>query len=156
MSDATHDHDDGQVHVHVHSWKLYLGILLALLFFTFLTVISSEWDIDAFLAFGGEVHGVGAWNLALAILIATAKASLVVAFFMHLKDDKRFNALVFIGSVLFVGIFLAYTMNDTTTRGQAGDLYNGATIDPETGVRAPGGIDGPIPGEALEPGLSQE
>lgn len=155
MSDHTHDHpDDGNVHVHVHSAKFYAGVLGALLTLTVLTVAVSYVDIDGFLALGGPVDELRAWNLGVAVLIATMKASLVVLFFMHLRDDKRFNALVFVGSLLFIGVFFAYTMNDTATRGQTGDRYNGVHIDPDTGLRAPGGIDREIEGEAPEAGLT--
>ncbi|MEQ8456082.1 MAG: cytochrome C oxidase subunit IV family protein [Sandaracinaceae bacterium] len=154
MAEHTHEHaNDGSVHVHIHPVKFYAGILGALMFLTVVTVAASYVDIDGFLAMGAEVEGVGAWNLIVAILIATMKASLVVLFFMHLKDDSRFNALVFVGSLLFVGVFFAYTMNDTGTRGATGDRYNGVHIDPDTGERAPGGIPAPIPGEVLEPGM---
>jgi cytochrome c oxidase subunit 4 len=138
-----HDHaaaEDGGVHVHIHSWQFYAGILGTLVLLTVITVLVSEVNIDHFINFGrGEVQGVGAWNLAIAILVATVKASLVVLFFMHLREDSRFNALVFVGSILFMGIFLAYTLNDTALRGQM-DRYNGAYVDPDTGIRAPGGV----------------
>lgn len=154
MSEHSHEHaDDGGVHVHVHPTKFYLGILGSLLVLTVITVAASYVDIDGFLALGRPVEGVGAWNLTVAIAIATVKAALVATFFMHLKDDKRFNALIFVGGLMFIGIFFAYTMNDTTTRGQTGDVYNGVHVDPETGVRAPGGISGPLYGRELEPGL---
>ncbi len=146
-----HSHDDGAVHVHVHSTKFYAGVLLALLCFTVITVLVSYVDVDAFVALGQPVRGVGAWNLTIAIVIATMKASLVVLFFMHLKDDSRFNGLVFVGSLLFVGVFFAYTRNDTAVRGTM-DRYNGVRINPDTGERAPGGIPGPIHGEALDEG----
>ncbi len=147
MADHGHQqHDDGAVHVHVHSTKFYLAILGALLFLTIITVAASYVDIDGFLALGREVQGVGAWNLTVAILIATAKASLVLLFFMHLKDDARFNGLFFIGSVLFIGVFLAYTMNDTALRGTM-DRYNGVYFNPDTGERAPGGMRD-MPGSA--------
>lgn len=140
MSDhGQHGHDHGAVHVHVHSPKFYATILGILLFLTVITVAASYLDIDGILALGGEVQGVGAWNLTVAVLIATAKATFVIMFFMHLKDDSRFNALVFVGSVLFVGVFFAYTMNDTAVRGTM-DRYNGVHTDPDTGLRAPGGI----------------
>jgi len=155
---ADHGHhrapDDGAVNVHVHSWKLYASVLGALLFLTVVTVAAAYVDIDGFLALGGEVEGVGAWNLTVAVLIATSKAALVVMFFMHLKDDARFNSLILIGSVLFVGIFFAYTMNDTTIRGTM-DAYNGVRVDPDTGLAAPGGIAAPIPGEELAPGVPE-
>lgn len=156
MADPQHDDhpDDGGVHVHVHSWKLYAGVLGALLVLTAITVATARVDVDHLLSLGNPVEGVGAWNLGIAIVIATIKASLVVTFFMHLKDDKRFNGLVFLGSLMFVGVFLAYTMNDTHFRGRVGDRYNGVHVDPDTGARAPGGIEGPIPGEILERGLA--
>jgi cytochrome c oxidase subunit 4 len=137
---SAHAHAEGDVHVHVHSWKMYLGILLALLFLTIVTVAASYLDIDGLLALGGEVQGVGAWNLTVAVLIATVKATLVVLFFMHLKDDARFNGLIFVGALLFIGVFFAYTMNDTAVRGTM-DRYNGVHVDPDNGESAPGGID---------------
>lgn len=158
MADHSHEHaDDGAVHVHVHPTKFYAGILGVLLFLTVLTVVTAEFlDIDQILALGGEVEGVGAWNLGLALVIATTKATFVVLFFMHLKDDRRFNAVIFVSGLLFIGVFFVYTMNDTATRGQTGDAFNGVTIDPETGERAPGGIDRAIHGEVLEAGLTPE
>jgi cytochrome c oxidase subunit IV len=147
------DRDDGHVHVHVHSWRFYAGILGALLVLTVITVAVSYVNIDGTIALGREVEGVGAWNLTVALLVATMKASLVVLFFMHLREDKRFNALIFVGSLLFIGVFFAYTMNDTKYRGQTGDVYNGVHVDPDTGQRAPGGITGRVPGQVLEEGL---
>ena len=44
---------------------------------------------------------------------ATAKATLVALYFMHLKYDNRFNLLVFLASFLFVGFFISITMLDT-------------------------------------------
>src|SRR5690349_19913984 len=118
MADTKHEHhDDGHVHAHVHPVRFYVGILGALILLTVVTVAVSKFNIDEFLAMGQPVHGVGAWNLTVAILIATMKASLVVLFFMHLREDSRFNALVFVGSLLFVGVFFAYTLNDTAVRG---------------------------------------
>lgn len=154
MSDQGHHEqaDDGSVNVHIHSWKLYAGVLAALLFLTVITVAAAYVDIDGFLAMGGEVKGVGAWNLTVAILIATAKASFVVIFFMHLKDDSRFNALILLGAILFIGIFFAYTMNDTSVRGSM-DAYNGVIVDPDTGLAAPGGVAAPMPGQRLYPGM---
>jgi cytochrome c oxidase subunit 4 len=123
--DHGHSHDDGAVHPHIASVKLYVGIFLALIFFTVITVALSL------------IH-LGPANLAIAILIATVKAALVVTFFMHLKDDNRFNALVFIGSLLFGGVFLAYTLNDTDRRSEV-DSVQGAYIYEATGELAPGG-----------------
>jgi cytochrome c oxidase subunit 4 len=127
MSQDHHDHhhaDDGGVHVHVHPTSLYIKIFAALLFFTGLTVAV------------GEVH-LGAWNFFIAVVIATIKAALVALFFMHLKDDDRFNGLIFVGSLIFMGVFFVYTMNDTNYRGQWTEY--GSKVLTDTGAVAPGG-----------------
>src|SRR5678809_699973 len=101
MSSTTHAHkDDGQVHVHISSAPFYGIIFFALICLTVLTVGQSYIDL-------------GKLNLIVVILIATTKASLVVSFFMHLRYDNKFNALVFISCLFFIGVFFAYTMNDT-------------------------------------------
>ncbi|MFO0680620.1 MAG: cytochrome C oxidase subunit IV family protein [Sandaracinus sp.] len=145
-------HDDGAVHVHVHSLRFYGAILGTLILLTVITVATSLVDIDGMIQ-PGTPQGAGGFNLALAMLIATVKAGFVVTFFMHLKDDNRFNALIFIGSLLFVGIFLAYTMNDTGHRGQ-GDPYYGVHVLPTTGERAPGGVQCVFEGELAEAGAA--
>ncbi|MCI0588055.1 MAG: cytochrome C oxidase subunit IV family protein [Planctomycetes bacterium] len=61
---------------HVASIRLYVSILLVLLVGTALTVAASE------------IHLGRAGNITLALLIASAKASCVAAFFMHLKWDR--------------------------------------------------------------------
>ncbi len=113
--------DDGKVHAHISPVWFYLVILGVLFFLTAVT-------------YGlGQVQ-LGELNLFLAVAIATVKASLVVAYFMHLRWDSPFNALVFLGSVLFLAVFLLYTVNDTGHRGRineeiAGDArarYNAA------------------------------
>jgi cytochrome c oxidase subunit 4 len=144
-------HHEGAVHVHVHSVRLYVAVFLTLIALTVITVATSYIDIDGFVR-PGTAPGAGGMNLALAMVIATFKAFCVVTWFMHLKDDNRFNALVFIGSVLFAGVFFAYTFNDTNYRGQS-DPYNGVHVRPDTGERAPGGIDHVFPGEEPELGI---
>jgi cytochrome c oxidase subunit 4 len=151
FADAEDPHHEGAVHVHVHSWKLYAGVLAVLVFLTVVTVATSYVDIDGMMV-PGTPHGAGGFNLALALIIATVKATFVVTFFMHLKDDNRFNALVFVGGVLFACVFFAYTVNDTAYRGQS-DPYNGVHVRPDTGERAPGGVESVFPGEEPEPGI---
>ncbi len=149
--DHSDHHDDGAVHVHIHSIKFYGAILGTLILLTVLTIGTSLVDIDGFVQ-PGTPQGAGGFNLALAMVIATIKAGFVVTFFMHLRDDSRFNALVFVGSVLFAGVFLAYTLNDTGRRGQ-GDPYYGVHLLPTTGERAPGGVRCRFEGEEAEPGV---
>ena len=57
---------------------LLFGVFIALVFLTILTLVTSNIELAQF-AFG------------IAMLIATAKAFLVCAFFMHMWWDKGFN-----------------------------------------------------------------
>jgi cytochrome c oxidase subunit 4 len=118
-------HSDGRVHAHVSSLKSYIAIFLALVAFTLLTVGVSD------------IH-LGKFNLVVAVVIASMKASLVVLFFMHLRYDNKFNAMILIVSLMFIGVFFAYTLNDVDHRGQV-DLEQGVKISPATGEPAPGG-----------------
>jgi cytochrome c oxidase subunit 4 len=128
MSHDAHGGDDFHVHAHVSSVKFYVGILAILIMFTLLTVAVAS------------IH-LGPLNLAVAIAIASAKATLVVMFFMHLKYDNKFNATIVICSLMFIGVFFAYTMNDTDTRAELDDAQ-GSQILPSTGQQAPGGMAG--------------
>ena len=125
MSTYQHDqeHDDGLVHVHVHPASIYYKVFGALVLFTLITVGLSR------------IH-LGEWNFFIAVVIATVKAGLVAAFFMHLKDDSRFNVMLFVGSLLFIGVFFVYTMNDTQHRGQWDNSYGTRVSD--QGEPAPG------------------
>lgn len=59
---------------------------------------------------------LGAANVIIAMAIATTKASLVVLFFMGLKYDKRFLLVAFLSSLIFLGLFLGFTLLDINTR----------------------------------------
>jgi cytochrome c oxidase subunit 4 len=121
-----HEHaDDGAVHAHISPWQFYVKIFLGLVCLTLLTI-------------GVAYIPLGKLNLVVAIMISTAKASLVVTFFMHLKYDSRFNALMFLSSLLFIGVFFAYTLNDTDHRGQI-DSAQGVEMYSGNGKMAPGG-----------------
>ncbi|HEX7663563.1 MAG TPA: cytochrome C oxidase subunit IV family protein [Polyangiaceae bacterium] len=137
MSDTTHEEgyrdnahdehpDDGGVHPHIAPWQMYVGIFAGLVCLTLLTI-------------GVAYIHLGKLNLIVAIVIASMKAALVVTFFMHLKDDNRFNALMFVSSLLFIGVFFAYTMNDTDHRGQLDDAQ-GVEVYGGTGKEAPGSM----------------
>jgi cytochrome c oxidase subunit 4 len=129
-----HDHDDGAVHAHVSSVPFYVAVFLGLLFLTGMTVGQSYVDL-------------GKMNIVLVILIATMKASLVVTFFMHLKWDNKFNALIFISTLFFIGVFFAYTMNDTEKRGEL-DPDQNVKVWEKNGEQAPGGMVKPEGHEA--------
>ncbi|MEM9188534.1 MAG: cytochrome C oxidase subunit IV family protein [Myxococcota bacterium] len=97
--------DDGEVHAHISSIRFYGLVFAALIVLTFITYALS-WI------------SLGSLNLTLAIVIAMIKSSLVVLYFMHLRWDSKFNAFVFVGSLLFMAVFVLYTMNDTAVRGR--------------------------------------
>ncbi|MEM1418854.1 MAG: cytochrome C oxidase subunit IV family protein [Myxococcota bacterium] len=133
--------DNYHVHSHISSIPTYVGVFMALLFFTGLTVAAYNVRL-------------GSANLAVAMITATIKASLVCFYFMHMKYEKKFNVLFFLGSLLFVTIFLGYTANDTNYRAPAENEIYGARVDPATGKYAygtpaqiaSGGRFVPIPG----------
>jgi cytochrome c oxidase subunit 4 len=120
------DGDTGAVHVHIASSRFYLGIFSALIVLTVLTVRVSYYDF-------------GQANIIIALLIATLKASLVAAFFMHLRHDKLFNTLAFLSAFLFLALFILLTYDDLGRRGQIDPAYGGH-VDPHTGQVAPGGL----------------
>jgi cytochrome c oxidase subunit 4 len=119
-------HDDGRVHVHIASTQFYIGIFVALVCLTILTVKVSYYDF-------------GSLNIIVALLVASAKASLVAIFFMHLRHDSLFNALAFIVSFLFLGLFILLTYDDLGRRGSLPNSYTGMT-NAESGQAAPGGM----------------
>lgn len=120
-----HGHDDGAVHVHIEASRFYWGIFAALVLLTIATVKVSYYDF-------------GSWNAIIAMLIATAKASLVATFFMHLRHDKIFNVFSFLIAFLFLSIFILLTYDDLGHRAEVEPDY-GSVIDRETGQAAPGG-----------------
>lgn len=87
-------------YVHVVPLWVLCAVFAALLVFTALTVAATWFDL-------------GGWNLILAMAIATVKAALVVLYFMHLRYDNPFNALVFIAALVFVALFISLTLLDT-------------------------------------------
>jgi cytochrome c oxidase subunit 4 len=123
--DHDHDSDDGAVHVHIASNRFYVGIFAALVCLTIATVKVSYYDF-------------GSANIIIAIAIATAKASLVAAFFMHLRHDKLFNTLAFLAAFLFLGIFILLTNDDLGVRAHYAAGYV-QKYSRETGEQAPGG-----------------
>lgn len=85
---------------HVVPVWLLVAVWAALVVFTVLTYAATWVDL-------------GASNLWIAIGIATVKAALVALFFMHLWWDRPINAIVLIGSLLFVALFVGLALLDT-------------------------------------------
>ena len=64
--------------------------------------------------------------------IATMKATVVAMIFMHLYWDQKFFAIIFTSSLLFLAIFLAFTMFDTNERGIADPVEKDRPADYKT------------------------
>jgi cytochrome c oxidase subunit 4 len=118
---ANHGHHDGQHGAHhdhgfshpMPIWML-LSVFFALLFLTVLTVFQSQFDLG-----NAEI-----WA---SLTIATIKAALVILFFMHLLWDKPLNAIVILGSLIFVALFLGFTLMDA--EGYRENLIYNSTIE---------------------------
>jgi cytochrome c oxidase subunit 4 len=80
--------------------KLLVAVWAALAVLTYVTVAATGIDL-------------GSFNLWLAMIIATVKASLVALYFMHLRWERPFNTIVFVGSLVFVMLFVGFTLMDT-------------------------------------------
>jgi len=90
---------------HIVPVRIYVTIFLLLLVGTALTVIA------AFVDFPGQ------FNTIVAMTIATAKATAVVLYFMHVRYSTRL-VWVIVGSALFwMAILFAFTLADFYTRG---------------------------------------
>lgn len=83
----------------------YLLVWIALLVLTVITVVTGRMDL-----------GAHAYNLALALVIATIKGTLVVLFFMHLAEHQGANRLVFSVSIVFVLLLIGLSIADPITR----------------------------------------
>ncbi len=102
MATAHHDaHDDHHGIAHTATVKVLLGTGGALMMLTLVTVLATKVD------FGTNI------NLAVAMLIAVIKATLVVLFFMHLKYDKVFHSVIFLSAILAAALFLGFTLMDS-------------------------------------------
>jgi cytochrome c oxidase subunit IV len=93
------DHHGDEI-AHVTPVRLLLVVWGTLMVLTVITVAVTSVDL------GSRV------NLLVAMAIATVKAGLVVTYFMHLRWDRPFHTLVFLGSLLFVSLFISMTLFD--------------------------------------------
>ena len=83
---------------HIVGGKIFLTVLLFLVFMTVLTVVVSRFDL-------------GAWNIVVAMVVASIKALTVALFFMHLKYEDPFTWAyailpLFILCLLLGGVFI--------------------------------------------------
>jgi cytochrome c oxidase subunit 4 len=90
-----HGHDDHSGH-HVQSLTSLFTVYAILMVMTGLTVLAYTENM----------------GIIVSMLIAAFKATLVALYFMHLRYDRPFNAILFCGSFFFVALFLGATLQD--------------------------------------------
>jgi cytochrome c oxidase subunit 4 len=83
--------------------RVYLTVFASLLALTVVTVLVSYVDL-------------GLMNVVVALLIASAKASLVALFFMHLKGESRLVWGFALVPILFLALIILGTLVDTQLR----------------------------------------
>ena len=90
--------------MHVHPKRFYVAVFVALLVLTAVTT-------------GAAYIDLGRLNTVVALVIAVCKASLVVLFFMHLKDQTGMTRVVILAALLWLAVLIGITMSDVFTRG---------------------------------------
>jgi cytochrome c oxidase subunit 4 len=101
-TDSTH-HDD-QIG-HVVPVKFLVLICALLLFLTAVTVWVSRYDFT-------EIN-IAEMGIITALFVATVKATIVGLYFMHLRWDRPFIGFIFVGSILFVALFICIALTDS-------------------------------------------
>ncbi len=90
---------------HIVPIKFLVFICCLLLFLTAVTVWISRYDFT-------EIN-IAEMGIIMALLVATVKATFVGLYFMHLRWDRPFLGFVFVGSLLFVVLFIGLALTDT-------------------------------------------
>lgn len=94
--------DPHQVHAlaHVMPVRILVGVFWGLVFLTLVTVAATFFP-------------TGSLEIWISLGIATVKASLVAAYFMHLRYDNPLYAVLFAFGLLFVALFIGFALLDT-------------------------------------------
>jgi len=88
---------------HIAPKKTYYFVFVSLLVLTLMT-----WQI--------AYIDLGRWNTVVALIIAICKASLVAAFFMHLRWSASMIRLVVFAALFWLAIMMTLTTGDFFTR----------------------------------------
>ncbi len=100
MNNSETQYKSSQYHTHLISPGVLLVVFAILIGLTAATVAVTWVDL-------------GQFNVWIAMLIAAAKAGLVALYFMHLRYDSSFNALILVVAILFTTLFIAITLKNT-------------------------------------------
>jgi cytochrome c oxidase subunit 4 len=116
---VTPHHDPRQPLVgHLVGIPILAATALALLLLTAITVYTAT-NID-----------LGPLNIWIALFIAVIKGSLVCLYFMHLRWDRPFNIVIFVGCLAFVALFIGLLLTDSVA-------YQGDLVPPTAKEYAP-------------------
>lgn len=115
----SHSHSHDEVG-HVVPESTFLRVLLALLVLTVVTVAAAQIDL-------------GKWNIVGALLIASVKASLVIAIFMHGKYENRILWTYIIIPFILLAIMIGGVFTDDPFRDHPQPLAAGG----QSAVAAP-------------------
>jgi cytochrome c oxidase subunit IV len=96
---------------HIVSVRVYITIFLVLVVGTALTVLA------AFQNFPWK------FNTIIALTIATAKATFVVLYFMHVRYSSRLVWVIVASALFWMAILFAFTFSDYLTRGVLSSGY---------------------------------
>ncbi len=102
---------------HIVSPKVYLLIFLSLMAGTAITVWAA-------------FQNFGKFNIVIALVIATIKATLVVLYFMHARYSPKRTQLVIVCSVFWLAIMLGLTLSDYNTRSHETQPGEGRLVQP--------------------------
>ena len=90
-------------HAHIVPYRTFIFVWIALLVLTAVTVAVAQYHF-------------GALNVWIALGIATLKAGLVVAFFMHMKYETPLFKLALLAALAILAIFIGLTLVDVLYR----------------------------------------
>jgi cytochrome c oxidase subunit 4 len=105
---SQHSHDQNSHHI--IPLRTYLNVFAALIVLTVVTVVASRLEF-------------GAFNAIIAFGIASVKAVLVLAYFMHLKYDNMMNRVIIASGVFFLLVLYMFVLVDDITR-----IFQGSTL----------------------------
>ena len=88
---------------HVYSVRLYIAVFAGLILLTGATVGLSYLEL-------------GIWHAPIGLVIASAKALLVILFFMHVLHSSRLTWIVVLASAFWLAILMSLTLTDFASR----------------------------------------
>lgn len=100
-----HDNNPNVLHPHITPMTTYLKVAGALFALTFLTIIAHHFRAQ-----------LGMLATPVAFLIAGVKATFVLLWFMHLKDDTNINRATFASGFVFLALLFIICAFDIATR----------------------------------------